>query len=256
MTQSSILFLSLFSLLSPLARAQTQDAPAPERVEIAVEALLAPYTGYEEKNTVQVVLYGILPNNCYTLEQSVVQKQDEHSFRVTQFALHDVSGACADESTLPEHLQMAIPFTQEVTIGRLAAGDYRFDYDKAGTGPDSRPLHVSTNINNGADTLPYAAVSGLHAKDVVMSIDHLVVTLSGVLNSSCTQLVPETQVMRENDVLVLLPTIRVRHGVMCAQVMIPFEKKIDLGVLAPGIHLIQSRSMNGRAVNKVVIVSR
>jgi hypothetical protein len=66
----------------------------------------------------------------------------------------------------------------------------------------------------------------------------------------------DVKIMRQDDVLVLLPTISVRSDVVCAQMIVPFEKEVDLGPITPGIRLIHTRSMNGKAVNKVVNVTR
>jgi hypothetical protein len=232
------------------------DEGGPTRVEIPVEALLAPITGFEEKNVIQVVLYGYLPNSCYTLSDSTVERVSDSTFEVRQFALHDTGGMCADEASMPAHARMIVPFTQEVSIGHLAAGTYRFEWSKSGDGHPVRTLVVSHNVSPTTDTLPYAAVSAAKAQDVISSLQPVVVTLSGVLNSTCTHLNKQVRVIHEDDVLVLLPTVRVDTGVMCGQVMIPFETRIDLGPLPPGIRLIHVRSMNGRAVNKVINVMK
>ena len=226
------------------------------RVEIPVQALLAPETGFEEKNSIQVVLYGDLPNTCYTLAEATTETLDEHTIRVRQYAIRETGGMCADESSMPEHMKMIVPFMQEVMVGHLLAGDYRFEFTKAGSGGTFRAMTVSKNVTPTVDTLPYAAVSGVQAKDVISSLDHVMVTLSGVLNSTCTTLDQNVKIMREDDVLVLLPTIKVQHGVLCAQIILPFQKRLDLGALPPGIHLIHTRSMNGKAVNKVINVMK
>lgn len=254
--------ITLFSVFAFLAMGITSQAIRAEeiggqtRVEIPVEALLTPHTGFEEKNNIQVVLYGGLPNSCYTLAEYTTEKLDEHTISVHQYALRDNTGMCADEESMPIHMKMVIPFMQEVSVGRLPAGDYHFVFNKVGGGSSMRAMNVSRNISPTVDSLPYAAVSAVQAPDVVMSLQHLVVKVSGVLNSTCTSLDPNIKIMREDDVLILLPTIEVRHDVLCAQVMVPFEKKVDLGPVPPGIHLIHTRSMSGKAVNKVVNVMK
>jgi hypothetical protein len=248
----AILFMSELRLISS---AQAAD-PALGAIEVPVEALLTPSLGFEEKNTIQVVLYGVLPNTCYTLADTTTEKVADHVIRVRQFALHDTSGVCADESSLPIHMKMIVPFTQEVSVGLLPAGDYRFVYNKRGDAGSFRAMHVSKNVTPTTDTLPYAAVSEIQARDIVSSRDHLVVTIGGVLNSTCTSLDREIRLLPEDDVMVILPTIKVREGVICTQMLVPFQRRIDLGPLPPGVRLIHVRSMNGKAVNKVVNVVR
>lgn len=248
----------LAAALSPhAALANAPSEPSGQlRVEIPVEALLTPAVGFEEKNNIQVVLYGGLPNTCYTLGDTTTEKVDDHTIRVRQFAVKDTAGMCANESSMPIHMQMVVPFMQEVSLGQLGAGDYQFVFNKRGAGNTLRNMNVARNITPETDTLPYAAVSNVQSRDVINGLEHVIVNISGVLNSTCTVLNKKIKVMREDDVLVLLPTVRVRPGVICAQIMVPFEKQIDLGVVPPGIHLIHTRSMNGRAVNKVISVMR
>jgi hypothetical protein len=212
--------------------------------------------GFEEKNDVQIVLYGNMPNSCYSLAEYTLDKLDDHTIQVHQYALHEESGMCADEQSMPMHMKMLIPFVQEISVGRLAAGTYQFVFTKVGAGRFARKMSVSKNITPGIDSLPYAAVSAVQAQDVISSMNNLKVTLSGVLNSTCTTLDKDVKVMREDDVLVLLPTVKVRHNVPCAQTLVPFERQLDLGTLPPGIHLIHTRSMNGKAVNKVINVMK
>jgi len=246
----SILMTTAFA--STLGFASDQDGQV--RVEVSLEVLLTPATGFEEKNNIEVVLYGYLLNGCYTLADSSFEKLDDHTFRVHQFALRDTTGVCADEASMPEHMKMFVPFTQEVSFGRLSAGNYQFYYEKTGGGNRFRTMSVSKNISPSVDTLPYAAVSAISAKDVISSSDHVIVKLTGVLNSSCTSLNSAVPLMRENDVIVLLPQITVDPNVLCTQVLTPFEKVVDLGLLTPGIYLLHTRSMNGRAVNQVINV--
>ncbi len=226
-------------------------------VEIPVKALLMPYTGYEEKNSIQAVVFGALPNSCYTLgHYQTEQNELSHTIKVRQFAIKQTSGVCAEETTMGEHLKMLVPFTNEVYVGNLPAGDYQFVFNQAGGKQAFRMLNVAPNKAWTVDTLPYALVSNVSAPDVLNGKDELQVVVSGVLNSSCTQLNEKIQIESQEDVSVLMPTVSIKPGVVCAQALIPFERRVNLGKATPGIHLIQSRSMNGRAVNKVVQVSR
>lgn len=239
------------------SRALADGVTDTARVEIPVKALLTPAVGYEEKNNIEVVLYGQLPNSCYTVSENLVEKQiSGNSIWVRQYAIRDFTGICADESTLPEHMKLPVPFTTEVSVGHLAAGPYRFNYNKLGEGTTSREMNVSKNVTPTGDTLPYAAVSATHSPDVVNGKDRVKVKVSGVLNSSCTRLDSHVRVVKEDDVFVLLPTVKVERGVLCMQMLIPFEKEVDLGTTQPGIHLIHTRSMNGKSVNKVIQVAK
>lgn len=227
------------------------------KVEIPVKALLTPLHGFEEKNNVQVVLYGALPNACYSLGEAKVEADHEKRvITIRQYAIKQTDGVCAQEPTMADFMKMRVPFTSEVTIGHLAAGDYHLLFNQQGNSQGIRSLSVSPNVTPLGDTLPYAMVSSAVISDVVNGADDVVVTLTGVLNSTCTQLDQNVRVLNEGDVFVVMPTIRVEKGVMCAQALIPFEKQVNLGKTVPGLHLIHTRSMNGKSVNKVIHVAR
>jgi len=228
-----------------------------EEVEIPVETLLAPSHGFEEKNNIQVVLYGVLPNACYTLggnktDMDLVKK----TVLVHQYATRDRSGICAEDSSLPLHMSMVIPFTAEVSVGHLGVGDFSFQFEKPRGEKGIRALNVAPNVTLTVDSLPYAVVSGMSVPDIVNGIDEVRVNVEGVLTSTCTDLDDEVKVLKESDVFVLLPTVRVKHNVLCTQALVPFRKEVNLGRAMPGRYLIHTRSMNGKSVNRLVEVGR
>ena len=228
-----------------------------DRVEVGVDNLLAPLVGFEQKNNIQVVLYGTLPNHCYSLDDYQVERAaDRKTVRVRQFAQREQSGLCADEANLPEEWKTPIPFTSEISAGHLEVGDVTFQFKQASGQIGSRLVRVSPNTTLSVDSLPYAAVSNLSVADVIRGDQEVAVTLSGVLNSSCTELDDEVRVDHQPEVFVLLPTVKTKRGALCLQVLIPFEKKVNLGRAPEGRYLIHARSMNGRAVNRVVTVVR
>ena len=223
--------------------------------EVPLENLLTPVTGFEEKNNIQVILAGSLPNFCYTLGETKVDRNlSTRQIRIRQFAVKQTDGMCENEKDLPDHMTMQIPFTSEISIGSLPKGEYTFSYDRSRNQSGSRPLIVSENIKSTVDTLPYASVSKIMALPVIHKNDPVEVTINGTLNSSCTELDPNIQVLNETDVFVIMPTIRRKSGVMCMPVLIPFEKKVNLGLLTPGQYLIHTRSMHGGAVNQIIQV--
>lgn len=244
-------------ILSCVSLAAANAATDAGRIEVPVEALLAPTVGYEAKNDIQVVLYGVLPNACYTLAGASVQREPgTNALKVKQFAYRDRTGVCAEDATLPPHMASVVPFTNVVSAGRLAVGDFTFVFDVMSGGVAERVLHVSSDVTPTVDSLPYAAVSNTTAPDVINGTQDLNVTVQGVLTNTCSELNDEVKIMKESDVFVLLPTIKQKLGIFCAQVLIPFEKKINLGKAAPGLYLVHTRSMNGKSLNRVVQVAK
>lgn len=259
-----IFTIALLAAVAPQAGFAGPSRSDSIRVEIPLKTLLSPRYGFEQKNNIDVVLYGALPNGCYTLADTVIEKAaDEHTINVKQFANRETQGMCAQASSLTEQMQLVIPFTNDVSMGQLGVGTYNLNYLSEDGTLRARPLEISANITSTPDTLPYAATLAVDAPVMINAGDELKVTIRGLLNSTCTRLNDEVHVLNENDVLVLLPTVHVETGVMCAQVMIPFEKEVNLGKTpqenisenSPAVRLIHVRSMNGKALNKVVIIT-
>lgn len=246
---SSLLFGSALLLVTSSSFAET--------VEIEVDNLLAPVYGYEEKNNIDLVVYGSLPNVCYSLDEYKIEKDlTNHVVQVRQFANLDRTGICEHPENLPAQMQMKIPFVTEISLGRLKVGDFKIAYLKTGGLTGVRPLNISPNQAIRVDTLPYAAVSNVHVPEMINGRDEIEVKITGFLNSTCTVLEDQVQVLPQDDVLVLLPTLKTKTGVVCAEVLVPFEKVVNLGKRSPGHYLIHTRSMNGKSINRVIRVSK
>lgn len=238
--------------LTLLSMATCAFAATPPAKEVPIETFLAPSYGFEEKNDIQAVLYGVLPNSCYSLSEYRVETNlEKNEITIYQYANKVENGICANEATLPPHMSMAIPFTKEVSFGRLAKGDYTFLYRKAAGDFGSRIISVASNVTPSPDTLPYAAVLNTMVSSVQTASADVEATITGVLNSSCTELDDEVQILKEGDVFVLLPTVKLKPNVICSQVLTPFEKKVNLGKVKAGRYLLHTRSMNGQAVNRI-----
>lgn len=230
--------------------------PEAEVVEVSVEALLAPKRGYDDNDNIQVILHGSLPNSCYSLDKHTAEKNEStNTWTIRQFATRIRDGICAQDSTIPEHMLMTVPFTTEISLGQLPAGNYSFEFKLAGSDGGFRKIHIDEAATPTVDSLPYAAVSHALSADVLGANEEIVVTMNGVLNSTCTQLNDEVQIEKVGDVFVLLPTVTVQHELMCVQALIPFQKTVNLGrVNQTGHYLVHIRSMSGKSVNRVVNV--
>ncbi len=189
---------------------------ASEEIEINVDAVLAPSQGFDDNDRIQIVLHGMLPNACYVLgEPKVDHDSVSKKMRLRQFATRKSEGVCAQGENLPPHLAMAVPFTTELSVGQLPAGNYDFEYQKSESGFGIRSMNVAKATMPGIDSLPYAAVSSIAATDAIAAGTEAETVISGVLNSSCVELNPDVKVEKVNDVFVVLPTITVKDGVFC-----------------------------------------
>ena len=250
--------LSRFLITLTLTIGFTAGASGLEKVELKLDNAMAPVRGFDNNDNVQVVVKGNLPNACYELAEATFERNDAgRVITIHQFANHKVDGICANSENLPAYLQMVIPFTNEVSVGVLNAGDYKFEFKKYTNENVFRPFFVSVASSPSIDSLPYAATTSAIIKDVVTTQENVMVRLSGVLNSSCTELDDVVRVEKLDDVFVILPTIKVDSSVMCLQMLRPFEKIISLGKISKeGQYLMHIRTMRGGAVNHIFEVTQ
>ena len=242
--KSAVLLMGFMAMQSNVFAKSTE-------VEVPAESAFSPSRGFDDNDNVQVVIHGMLPNMCYTLGRSEIQKEAGSTYRIKQYAIKKEDGVCLQDSTMPPHMQLAVPYTTEISLGQLSVGDYQFDFN------GGQEKGISVNVAHSkaptVDSLPYASVSSISISDMVDSRQDTFVRLEGVLTSSCMTFSPkDTQVQKINDVYVVLPLVKIRTDVMCAQSLRPFSAKVSLGKLAEGHYLVHVRSMNGKAVNRVV----
>jgi hypothetical protein len=229
---------------------------APQKVEIGIQALFTPPTGWDDNDRIQAVVFGELPGGCYAVDETTVENVGANSFLIRQFATKDSSGGCAHPETLPHSMLVPITFTQVVQLGALPMGDYKLFYSQVVSGMASRVFNVAQATTSSVDSLPYANVLQQYSEDIVDLGSELKVTLKGVVNSSCYELDPNVKIEKEGDVYVLFPLVRKKEGThLCAQVLLPFEIELNLGAPpATGPYLVHVRSQNGNALNHVVRV--
>lgn len=246
------ILLTLLSFINPIIN---PTFAAETKVKIPMKVVLIPSKGYDDNDNIQAVVYGSLPNACYKAGDSKADLElGTNEISITQYAWKTDEGDCANEATLPDSMRSAIPFSDEVKLGHLKQGVYQVKWENEARSISSRIFEVEIAPTGRVDNLPYAAVTGLGVADFTFSNEDIVVTMTGFLNSSCVELDTQTQVIRLDDVFVLLPTIKQKVGAICRQIILPFQTTVNLGKVDPGIFLIQSRSMSGKAVNKVVNV--
>lgn len=224
-------------------------------VELSLEKVFVPESGFDDNDRVEVVVHGTLPNGCYKLSNSSVKRSEGGSdLTVEQYALKSEDGVCASEATLPPSMAFEVPFTKVIELGQLKAGSYRIHYGSIRNGIQVRNMNVAHAPAPTPDTLPYAAVTTLVVSDIFAAGAEVKVTLTGLLNSTCTELAKNVLVQKGKDVIVLLPTLKVNESVECKPAQVPFAKVIDLGRLAKGQYLIYARSMDGSSLSHVIQV--
>ncbi len=235
-----------------------------EIVEVPVERVFLPAKGFDDNDTVELVVDGNLPNSCYSLEKQKVQIfEAEKIIRVRQFAVKRTEGKCAgrEERQSPQQAT-PVPFTDVVTLGRLAAAaEYKIEYfpTLAQSKFRSFEVQVAPTLPNSTsypeDSEPYAMITQIRVEDIVQAGSDVIVELQGVLNNSCYHLNEASLTPKIlNDVLVIQPTVTVDQDAICLMVLTPFKKPVRVGALDANRYLLHVRSMQGKSKNQVFSV--
>lgn len=240
------LFGTALLLCLPLAQA---GADILDQVEIPVRRVFFPVRGYDDNDNIQMIVEGDLPDPCYVIgKRSFSRNAATGVITVRQYAWRRQTGACASGDLLE-----SIPFSEELSIGRLPASDYRVAFKPDDTTTNFRPLNVSKATITTTDDLNYARVTNLKTPDLAIGNEPVTVELSGPLSLPCNELKLPLNVRREGDTFIILPT-EIEGSTTCVKPLRGFEATLDLGVLPPGEYLVHVRSKNGKAVEKTVEV--
>jgi hypothetical protein len=220
-------------------------------VEVPIEEVMAPAQGYDDNDNVQVVVHGALPNACYNISRTIFEYVDPTTVLIKQYAIKKMDGVCAEERLIPEYMKMIVPYSTELSMGRMSANGYKFVYADATGEKKMRGIDVKVATVPMVDDFNYALVTQGMVSEVHFKNQEVKVTLSGVLNSTCTKLDDAIKVEKVDDVFVIMPMLKVDKSLRCAQMLRPFSREVTLGMLPVGHYLVHTRSMNGRSVNRV-----
>ena len=253
MSKSNYLLCVVLSVLGA-TQAHGATAPAGESVSLPIQSVLMPFEGFDDNDTVQMVVHGNLPSACYQLGEAKFELKAGRVIEVSQAASHLSDGLCDEEEILPDYMRMPIPFTSELTLGHLEAGEYRIEF-KGGLGiRQVRTLKIGHSDVPTLDERFYASVTQVVAPDVIHSGQDLKVTLIGLYNSDCVGLDSELGVIVEQEVSIVLPYLAANADAECHRELRPFSREVNLGKVTGSHHLIHVRSMNGRGLNHWVEV--
>jgi hypothetical protein len=252
---STVVLAFLMGLNSVSAADPTLSSNSVRTIEIPLEAVFVPYQGYDSNDNIEVTVHSNLPNPCYRLDKYTVEKTSEtNTFRIHQFAVKKMDGVCGEQSAMPEHLQMLVPFTQVISLGSKPTGRYTLTYENTDHHLNQKSLDIKEARATTIDDLPYAAVSNVSVTDVIQKNDAITATLSGVFTSTCSYLDPQDiKIEKQKDIYVVLPFIHTKMNVFCLQTLVPFAQVIHLDAPQVAGHiLIHVRSMSGHSINRVI----
>ena len=221
-------------------------------VEIAIEKAFISPEGFDDNDNVEVVLAGHLPNLCYKVGKGSVRiDRSKKVILVKQTATkRSALDACTSQSNMPEHLKWPVPFSTTVELGRLEAGNYQVRY-RTNQGLFNRGFKIEKAPTAQVDNMLYAPITRAFIPEVLYATKNAEVVLSGVLESTCTELKSsDIQVLRFGDVIVVLPKLTLYQYGKCQLKARPLQKVLDLGELTPGRYLLHVRSIAGQSVNR------
>jgi hypothetical protein len=219
-------------------------------VEVGVAHVFIPDLGFDDNDNVEAVLDGLLPNACYTLAETTVERFEGNLIRIRQFAYKKVEGVCLQEEGLAEFQKIPVPYSKEVSLGQLEYGDYNVIFSNQGM-PLARAFNVAMAPVSTVDTMAYAPVTDTYISAAVGEGAPARAVLTGYLTSSCMNLREDFIIERHGDVVVILPQVEISSDTMCLFYIRPFERVVDLGAFERGRYLLHVRSMNGKSVNRV-----
>jgi DNA gyrase inhibitor GyrI len=248
LTLVALLVASATSLPTPTL------ADPPSREEIPVRAVLFPATGFDDNDNVRILIEGVLPDACYVLgDRTVSINPHTRKVMIRQYAWRQTTGACASGDLLTEG-----DFSEEVSLGRLPAGEYRVAHYPTGNGAATwRSLKVAVAQASTIDNAIYARVTSIDVPDLALATDNVRVRITGLLTSDCFQLGEPLSVQQVEDTFVILPVENRKFDCISAptpQMGRVFDRTLELGRLPPGRYLVHVRSNNGQVVERAFSV--
>ena len=207
-------------------------------VAVAAEHLFVP-TGFDDNDTTEVVVAGILPNACYSsVKGELVVDQQNKVITVTPKA-RIASGPC---------LQVVVPFSTVFEVGILAMGSYKV---KVAGSDLERTLTIAESSSAGPDDELYASVDNAYVSDIPAQ-NRRVIVIEGVYTNTCMRWDRTEIIHKAPDVVEVMPIVKMVDGPACSQVLMPFKGvAVDLPALKEGRYLLHVRSMNGTSLNRV-----
>lgn len=266
-------FVPGFFLCAFFAGAKAVEAA---EVRIGIDNVFLPTEGYDDNDTIQIMLDGQLPNACYDLGRSVVQvNETERLIQIEQYANVSETGDCADQSRLPQARSLPRSFESEVRTKRivnreevntLPAGEWRLRFQRQGQAVEkvfqvgratdpSVQNEVNYAIVTNVNVEP--AVSGGELSNGVLTCrDRVKITIFGFLQNSCVSLASDlaSAPALAQGTLVLRPKANFSAAAACLQVIRPYNKPVELDALPIGRYMAHVRSASGLGVNRLFSV--
>lgn len=227
--KSALIFIGLMATI--FAHAGT-----PEERIVPVEDVFAPM-GFDSNDNVEIVVSGYLPNLCHKNPKAKVKVEDK-KIKVTLTSLYY-------EENNPYCPEMAVPFTETLSLGLLKAGEYKIVVNEKSETTASEELYVDNASRATVDSHTYAYV------DYIEQTGSGKVKLRGYHLSDCFELEKIAAFSNGKNVYSILPILK-KVSNFCPRKMLPFsyEYTVPKDLNAKKV-LLHVRTMNGNSVNSI-----
>ena len=229
-------------------------ATVPEKVELPIETIYTVERGFDTNDAAEVSVYGYLPDTCHKLAQGeAMVNHSDKTIHVRVEGYRTPGQIC---------LEILTPFLEVIHVGPLPQGDYRV---QSLTSPDLiGKLQVEPAVSDSRDDYLYAPVDSIAVKSADQSLESAgdvaqTLKVTGtypMLLKGCMRLTELRTYAAPNNVLIVQPISQIFEDGKCnAAEVDPYNrfsvsKKLESSLR--GKTLVHVRTLNGRALNKVV----
>ena len=194
--------------------------------------------GFDSNDHVQIVGEGRFHNSCFKQAETIIQIDDIKK-QVTFFPVaYEYPGIC---------LQVMVTFQHVVDIGILGEGNWEILQGNLHTKIGS--VQIKKSVTDAADDFLYAPVSQAYC-DKNNGTGQLRIT--GEFTNECLT-IEEIKVTIEANVIAIQPIAKMSTDKKCEVGLFPFSKTVSLGFVPSGKYLLHVRTLNGNAINSIII---
>lgn len=215
---------------------------APGIIEAPLDHLFIP-SGFDNNDTVEVVVTGVFPNSCYSRNKVTVDQTDD------TIKIH-VNSLLTSPDDQSKCLPMQVPFKEVVNVGNLQAGSYKVVANEASSNlKDS--LEVTEAPTNSVDDHIYAQVDYIDLGFAGGAGGSAF--LMAQLPSPCLEFDRVEYVSNGKDTLSILPIMK-KVSDFCPMKMVPYiiPIKFNAEEFASKKVLLFSRTIEGKSVNTIM----
>jgi len=236
-----IALLVLFSVatLSTVAQAHRKW---PQIIPVNIEKAYVP-VGYDDNDLITVVTTGTLKKSCQWAATPEVKVENNARTVTIKQIVHGYPSTCVDT---------AIPYSREVEIGMLPAGEYAIidgvTNERVGTLPVEK-AKTSTSYGPYVDEVNYALVETAYVTHLGETEHTLVLNMK--LPGNCLRF-KEVLVDYPDDVIVVRPIAEPTGDANCSGELRSQRAEVKLRSNLKGMKLLHVRSLWGRSLNRLL----